>query len=129
MKCFETLVDRKLVHVHPQSALFNSKTAKAVVYDTLVMTTKQYMRGVLAIEPQWIAEIQPDFVRVQESVPQKFHSTSNLNGASTPKSTLTSKSTSTPNSKSNHQSFSTPKFNQSPSFKAMGAGAKPSTKF
>lgn len=55
-------------HLHPTSALYGMGfTPDYVVYHELVMTTKEYMRCVTAVEGQWLAELGPMFFSVKES--------------------------------------------------------------
>ncbi|KAI9179109.1 DEAH-box ATP-dependent RNA helicase prp22 [Blastocladiella emersonii ATCC 22665] len=60
---YKTLVEGTPVYIHPSSALFN-KNPEWVIYHELVMTTKEYMREVTAIEGKWLAEVAPNFFRV-----------------------------------------------------------------
>ncbi|XP_033112162.1 probable ATP-dependent RNA helicase DHX37 isoform X2 [Anneissia japonica] len=46
------------VYIHPDSVLF-SKLPKFVVYQEIIETSKAYMRGVIAIEPGWLALLLP----------------------------------------------------------------------
>ncbi len=56
-------------HLHPTSALFGlGFTPDYVIYHDLVMTTKEYMQCVTAVEAQWLAELGPMFYTVKESV-------------------------------------------------------------
>ena len=57
---YKSLVDQQPVHVHPSSALFNHQPP-LVVYHQLVLTSKEYMREVLAVQPQWLMELAPNF--------------------------------------------------------------------
>ncbi|KAM3716919.1 putative pre-mRNA-splicing factor ATP-dependent RNA helicase [Dirofilaria immitis] len=50
---YRTIVDGQNVYIHPSSALFQNQP-EWVVYHELVMTTKEYMREVTAIEPKCI---------------------------------------------------------------------------
>ena len=60
---YKTLIEGTPVYLHPSSAIFG-KQAEWVVYDTLVMTTKEYMHNVTAIEPRWLVEAAPTFFKV-----------------------------------------------------------------
>ncbi|KAL2114289.1 hypothetical protein VUR80DRAFT_9511 [Thermomyces stellatus] len=60
---YKTLVEGTPVYLHPSSALFG-KQAEWVIYDTLVMTTKEYMHCTTVIEPKWLAEAAPTFFQV-----------------------------------------------------------------
>jgi len=69
---FNTQFDKKKVHIHPSSCLFQKKP-EIVIYDELVMTTKQYMRNILKVDKEWYFELQPQFhklktLKTQESV-------------------------------------------------------------
>ncbi|KRZ61545.1 putative pre-mRNA-splicing factor ATP-dependent RNA helicase mog-5 [Trichinella nativa] len=59
---YRTLVDSQTVYIHPSSSLFHNQP-EWVVYHELVMTTKEYMREVCAIEPKWLVEFAPAFFR------------------------------------------------------------------
>jgi hypothetical protein len=37
-----------------------------VLYHELVLTTKEYMREVLAVDPKWLAEMAPTFFRLAD---------------------------------------------------------------
>ena len=37
-----------------------------VIYHELVLTTKEYMREVLAVDPKWLAEMAPTFFRLAD---------------------------------------------------------------
>ncbi|KAF2304568.1 hypothetical protein GH714_033644 [Hevea brasiliensis] len=54
-------------HLHPRSALYDlGYTPEYVVYRELILTTKEYMQGATAVEPQWLAELGPMFFSVKE---------------------------------------------------------------
>jgi len=55
-------------HLHPTSALYGMGYAPDyIVYHELVMTTKEYMRTVTAVDAQWLAELGPMFFSIKES--------------------------------------------------------------
>lgn len=55
-------------HLHPSSALYGlGYTPEYVVYHELILTTKEYMQCVTAVEPQWLAELGPMFFSVKDS--------------------------------------------------------------
>jgi len=55
-------------HLHPSSALYGlGYTPDYVVYHELIMTAKEYMQCVTAVEPQWLAEFGPMFFTLKES--------------------------------------------------------------
>ncbi|XP_062225195.1 probable pre-mRNA-splicing factor ATP-dependent RNA helicase DEAH5 [Phragmites australis] len=59
---YRTLADNQLVYIHPGSALFHQQP-QWVIYHEIVMTTKEYMREVTAIDPRWLVELAPRFYR------------------------------------------------------------------
>lgn len=63
---YKTLVEGTPVYIHPSSSLFN-KNPEWVIYHELVLTTKEYMREVTAIEPKWLVEVAPTFFRVADA--------------------------------------------------------------
>ena len=62
---YRTLVDQQVVYIHPSSALFNHQP-DWVVYHELVLTTKEYMREVTAIDPKWLVEFAPKFFKFSD---------------------------------------------------------------
>ncbi len=55
-------------HLHPTSSLYGlGYTPEYVVYHELVMTSKEYMQCVTAVDPHWLAEMGPMFFSVKES--------------------------------------------------------------
>ncbi|XP_039136089.1 LOW QUALITY PROTEIN: pre-mRNA-splicing factor ATP-dependent RNA helicase DEAH7-like [Dioscorea cayenensis subsp. rotundata] len=55
-------------HLHPSSALYGlGYTPDYVVYHELILTTKEYMQCVTAVEPQWLPELGPMFFSIKES--------------------------------------------------------------
>ncbi|KAJ1974777.1 DEAH-box ATP-dependent RNA helicase prp22 [Dimargaris verticillata] len=63
---YKTLVEGTPVYIHPSSALFN-KSPEWLIYHELVLTTKEYMREVTAVEPKWLVEVAPRFFRVADA--------------------------------------------------------------
>lgn len=59
---YRTVVDQQVVYIHPSSALFN-RQPEWIVYHELVLTTKEYMREVTAIDPKWLVEFAPKFFK------------------------------------------------------------------
>ncbi|KAJ1517154.1 DEAH-box ATP-dependent RNA helicase prp22 [Coelomomyces lativittatus] len=62
---YKTLVEGTPVYIHPSSSLFN-KNPEYVIYHELVLTTKEYMREVTAIEPTWLVEVAPNFFKIAD---------------------------------------------------------------
>ncbi|CAM0910536.1 unnamed protein product [Alopecurus aequalis] len=59
---YRTLADHQQVYIHPSSALFHQQP-EWVIYNEIVMTTKEYMREVTAINPAWLVELAPRFYK------------------------------------------------------------------
>ncbi|KAI9197306.1 pre-mRNA-splicing factor ATP-dependent RNA helicase PRP16-like protein [Polychytrium aggregatum] len=54
-------------HLHPTSALYGrGHTSDYIVYHELVMTSKEYMQCVTAVEAEWLAELGPMFFSIKE---------------------------------------------------------------
>ena len=49
------------------SFIFFQRQPYWVVYQELVMTTKEYMREVTVIDPKWLVELAPRFFKVADS--------------------------------------------------------------
>ena len=59
-------------HLRPTSAIYGlGYTPDYVVYHELVLTTKEYMQCVTAVEPKWLAEMGPMFFSVRETFNDK----------------------------------------------------------
>ncbi|KAH7325752.1 P-loop containing nucleoside triphosphate hydrolase protein [Stachybotrys elegans] len=59
---YRTVKNNTTVWIHPSSVLMSvDPPAKMVVYFELVQTSKEWMRGVMPIEPKWLAELAPHF--------------------------------------------------------------------
>ena len=59
---YKTMVENQPVFIHPSSSLFN-KNPEWVIYHELVLTTKEYMRNVLTLDPKWLVELAPNFYK------------------------------------------------------------------
>lgn len=54
-------------HLHPTSALFGMGfTPEYIIYHELIMTSKEYMQCVTAVEGEWLAELGPMFYSIKE---------------------------------------------------------------
>jgi ATP-dependent RNA helicase DHX8/PRP22 len=66
-RCYKTLVEDAPVHVHPSSALFKRpQPPEWCVYHEVIITTREYCYNVLAIKPQWLVEVAPQFYKVAD---------------------------------------------------------------
>lgn len=63
---YRTMVEGQPVYIHPSSALFN-QNPDWVLYHELVMTTKEYMRSVMAIDARWLVELAPRFYKPSDN--------------------------------------------------------------
>jgi ATP-dependent RNA helicase DHX8/PRP22 len=59
---YKTAAEATLVYIHPSSALFG-KPPQWVVYHELVLTSKEYMREILQIDPRWLVEVAPHYFK------------------------------------------------------------------
>jgi len=59
---YRTLADHQQVYIHPSSALFHQQP-EWVIYNEIVMTSKEYMREVTAINPAWLVQLAPRFYK------------------------------------------------------------------
>ena len=58
-------------HLHPSSSLYGMGfTPDYVVYHEVVMTSKEYMRNVTAVDGQWLAELGPMFFQLKDNKQQ-----------------------------------------------------------
>lgn len=63
------------IHLHPTSALYGmGMTPDYIVYHELIMTVKEYMQCVTAVDGQWLAELGPMFFTVKDSSASKSES-------------------------------------------------------
>ncbi|XP_070574858.1 pre-mRNA-splicing factor ATP-dependent RNA helicase PRP16-like [Ptychodera flava] len=61
-------------HLHPTSALYGMGfTPDYIVYHELVMTSKEYMQCVTAVDGEWLAELGPMFYSIKESAKSRHH--------------------------------------------------------
>jgi HrpA-like RNA helicase len=54
------------VHIHPTSSLFQKTLPRWVIYHELVYTSKEFMRQVIEIKPEWLIEIAPHYYKQKE---------------------------------------------------------------
>ena len=59
---YKTLKNSHTVHCHPSSSMFEA-LPKWVIYHELVLTTKEYMRSVIELDPKWLLEIAPHYYK------------------------------------------------------------------
>ncbi|CCE62312.1 hypothetical protein TPHA_0C01560 [Tetrapisispora phaffii CBS 4417] len=59
---YTTVVGNTSVAIHPSSSLYG-KDYDYVIYNSLVLTSREYMSQVTSIEPQWLLECAPHFYK------------------------------------------------------------------
>jgi len=59
---YRTSKHNQSVIIHPSSCLFKD-LPRWVIYHELVFTSKEYMRQVIAIKPEWLVEIAPHYYK------------------------------------------------------------------
>jgi len=64
---YKTLVEMQPAYIHPSSALFNHQP-DWLIFHNLVLTSKEYMRENLVIEPKWLCELAPRFYKKADPV-------------------------------------------------------------
>jgi len=62
---YRTIKHPQTVHIHPSSALHKDQP-RWVVYHELVFTTKEFMRQVVEIKPDWLVEIAPHYYKAKD---------------------------------------------------------------
>lgn len=62
---YRTVKHNQTVYIHPTSSLFG-ENPKWLVYFELVLTSKEYMRQCIEIQPEWLAEVAPHFFKADE---------------------------------------------------------------
>lgn len=66
---YHTLGTKVPVYIHPSSVLFG-KTPKYILYNEIVVTSKEYMRACTEIEEEWIKEQAPHFYQSKVEKPR-----------------------------------------------------------
>ncbi|KAK4773357.1 hypothetical protein SAY87_028376 [Trapa incisa] len=62
---YKTVKHAQTVHIHPSSGLAQA-LPRWVVYHELVLTTKEYMRQVTELKPDWLVEIAPHYYQLKD---------------------------------------------------------------
>jgi len=62
---YKTIKQNQTVQIHPSSSLFQT-LPRWVIYFELVFTSKEFMRQVIEIKPQWLIEIAPHYYKSKE---------------------------------------------------------------
>ena len=59
---YKTIKNAHTVSIHPSSSMFEV-LPKWIIYNELVFTTKEFMRNVIEIKPEWLIEIAPHYYK------------------------------------------------------------------
>lgn len=62
---YRTIKNPQTVHIHPSSGLAKV-LPRWVVYHELVLTSKEYMRQVIELKPDWLVEIAPHYYKLKD---------------------------------------------------------------
>lgn len=62
---YQVLKTRQTVHIHPSSVLFGHKP-QWLLYHELVLTSKEFMRNCMPIDPNWLKEVAPHYFKAQQ---------------------------------------------------------------
>ena len=62
---YRTVKNKQIVNIHPSSSLFE-QLPKWVVYHELVFTSKEFMRQIVEIKPDWLIELAPHFYQTKD---------------------------------------------------------------
>lgn len=62
---YRTVKHPQTVYIHPTSGLAQA-LPRWVIYHELVLTTKEYMRQVTELKPDWLVEIAPHYYQMKD---------------------------------------------------------------
>ncbi|KAK9488350.1 P-loop containing nucleoside triphosphate hydrolase protein [Lipomyces starkeyi] len=62
---YRTVKTSQTVYIHPSSVLYKKKP-KWILYHELVLTSKEFMRNCMAIQPPWLMEVSPHFYKQKD---------------------------------------------------------------
>ncbi|KAG9155201.1 hypothetical protein Leryth_020458 [Lithospermum erythrorhizon] len=63
---YRTVKHPHTVHIHPTSGLAKEFLPRWVIYNELVLTSKEYMRQVTQVKPEWLNEIAPHYYQLKK---------------------------------------------------------------
>lgn len=67
---YKSLVEGLPVYIHPSSSLFHRQPLFCI-YHQVVLTSKEYMREVISIDPKWLIEVADEFYRPSDPESRK----------------------------------------------------------
>lgn len=62
---YRTVKNNLTVHIHPSSVLMEVKP-KWVIFYELVLTSKEFMRSVMPLQPEWLTEVAPHYYKAKD---------------------------------------------------------------
>ncbi len=94
---YKTVKHQHTVHIHPSSVLSKEEEPpRWLLYHELAFTTKEYMRSVVPIKPEWLVEIAPHYYKAKEVEDAKTKKMPKAKGAAYGDSIQDERSTSSP---------------------------------
>ena len=64
---YRTVKHPQTVHIHPTSSLYGDEyPPKWLCYFELVLTSKEFIRQVIEIQPDWLVEVAPHYYQKKE---------------------------------------------------------------
>jgi len=63
---YKTVKSNQQVFIHPSSCLAGQELPRWVVYNELVLTTKEFMRNVIEIKSEWLVELAPHYYQKKD---------------------------------------------------------------
>ncbi|KAJ1341243.1 hypothetical protein BSLG_004178 [Batrachochytrium salamandrivorans] len=63
---YRTIKHNQTVSIHPSSSLNSMEKPKWIVYFELVYTTREFVRQVIEIQPEWLMEVAPHYYKSNE---------------------------------------------------------------
>ncbi|XP_065874840.1 pre-mRNA-splicing factor ATP-dependent RNA helicase DEAH1-like [Euphorbia lathyris] len=63
---YRTVKHPQTVHIHPMNSGLSRVLPRWVIYHELVLTTKEYMRQVSELKPEWLVEIAPHYYQLKD---------------------------------------------------------------
>lgn len=62
---YRTVKNNLTVHIHPSSVLMDVRP-KWVIFYELVLTSKEFMRSVMPLQPEWLTEVAPHYYKPKD---------------------------------------------------------------
>ncbi|EME42751.1 hypothetical protein DOTSEDRAFT_26302 [Dothistroma septosporum NZE10] len=62
---YRTVKNNMTVHIHPSSVLMDVRP-KWVIFYELVLTSKEFMRSVMPLQPEWLMEVAPHYYKQKD---------------------------------------------------------------